>query len=291
VKVCLLCKQQFDSGDWHCPRCGYAPPQHGRFVQLAADLAQTGEGFSRDHFAELFQLENRSYWFRSRNRLLIWALRSYFPNASRLLEIGCGTGFVLWGFQQAFPHLQLHGGELFNEGLVFADQRLPGVTLLQMDARCIPYEMEFDVIGAFDMLEHVQEDEMVLSQMFHATRPGGGILVTVPQHPELWSVVDEQAFHKRRYSQRELVGKVERVGFHVMRTTSFVSLLLPLLLVSRLHRHITRANFNPLAEYNVSEALNEWLERVLDCERVAIGRGVSFPAGGSLLLIATRERQ
>jgi len=252
-------------------------------------LSHLEAGFSPDYFAELFQQEIGNYWFRSRNRLLIQVLQRFFPNASSLLEIGCGTGFVLLGFKQAFPHLQLYGSELFSEGLVFANQRLPGVTLLQMDARCIPYEMEFDVIGAFDVLEHIQEDEGVLSQMFHAVRPGGGILVTVPQHRFLWSVVDKHAFHKRRYSRRELVDKVERAGFHVIRTTSFVSLLLPFLLLSRLKRHITRANFNPLAEYNISKTLNEWLEKVLDLERVAIGRGISFPAGGSLLLIAIRK--
>jgi SAM-dependent methyltransferase len=254
-------------------------------------LSRREASFSPDYFAELFKQENRNYWFRSRNQLLIQSLRRFFPNASSLLEIGCGTGFVLLGFQQAFPHLRLYGGELFKEGLMYANQRLPGVTLFQMDARCIPYEMAFDVIGAFDVLEHIQEDEGVLSQMFHAVRPGGGILVTVPQHRFLWSIVDKQAFHKRRYSRQELVDKVERAGFHVLRTTSFVSLLLPVLLLSRLKRHITRAHFDPLAEYNISEPLNAWLEKVLGLERIAIGRGISFPAGGSLLLIAIREPQ
>lgn len=288
MKVCLSCSELSDSDDWRCPHCGFSPPRHGRVVQLTADLAQTDEGFSPDYFAEVFQLETGNYWFRSRNRLLLWALRSYFPDASRLLEIGCGTGFVLSGFQLAFPDLQLFGSELLTEGLAFADQRLPGATLLQMDARRIPYEMEFDVIGAFDVLEHVQEDELVLSEMFRATRPGGGILVTVPQHQFLWSIVDEHAFHKRRYSRRDLVSKVERAGFHVLRRTSFVSLLLPLLLLSRRRRQMTRANFNPLAEYNINETLNRGLERVLDLERFAIEKGVSFGAGGSLLLVASR---
>jgi hypothetical protein len=51
---------------------------------------------------------------------------------------------------------------------------------------------------------------------------------------------------------------------------------------------MTRANFNPLAEYNINETLNRGLERVLDLERFAIEKGVSFGAGGSLLLVASR---
>ena len=101
--------------------------------------------------------------------------------------------------------------------------------------------------------------------------------------------MDEHAFHRRRYSRQELVGKVRPAGFHVIRTTSFVSLLLPLLLLSRFKRHNTRANFNSMAEFDINERLNTSLEKTLDFERALIEKGVSFPAGGTLLLIAIRE--
>jgi SAM-dependent methyltransferase len=79
----------------------------------------------------------------------------------------------------------------------FAAERVPGVELFQMDARRFPFLEEFDLIGAFDMLEHVKEDEEVLSQMYQATRKGGGILLTVPHHPFLWSASDYLARHER----------------------------------------------------------------------------------------------
>jgi SAM-dependent methyltransferase len=103
-------------------------------------------------------------------RLIHWVLRHYFPQARNFLEIGCGTGFVLLGIQNAFPGLSLSGSELFGEGLTYAHDRLPHVPLFQMDARRIPFEDEFDVIGAFDVLEHIQEDENVLFQMAQATK-------------------------------------------------------------------------------------------------------------------------
>ena len=64
-----------------------------------------------------------------------------------------------------------------------------------MDARRIPFEDEFDVIGAFDVLEHIKEDEQVLVQMHRAVKSGGGIMLTVPQHMFLWSEQDVQAHH------------------------------------------------------------------------------------------------
>jgi SAM-dependent methyltransferase len=205
------------------------------------------------------------------------------------MEIGCGTGFVLSGISEALPTLTLAGSEVFSAGLAFAANRLPGVELFQMDARRIPFREEFDVIGAFDVLEHVQEDEEVLSQMHQAVRKGGGILVTVPHHPFLWSQVDDYARHARRYHARELKEKVSRAGFSVIRLTSFVSLLLPLLMLSRFKQRSNSAEFDPLFEFNISTLMNTTLERILAGERTLIRAGVSFPAGGSLLLVARRD--
>ena len=69
-----------------------------------------------------------------------------------------------------------------------------------MDARNIPFRDEFDVIGAFDVLEHIDEDVAVIDEVRKALRPGGGFLMSVPQHPALWSQQDERAFHVRRYT-------------------------------------------------------------------------------------------
>ena len=60
------------------------------------------------------------------------------------------------------------------------------------------------MIGAFDVLEHIADDELVLSQMHQAVRKGGGIILTVPQHSFLWSEIDEYSRHVRRYSVSEL---------------------------------------------------------------------------------------
>ena len=62
-----------------------------------------------------------------------------------------------------------------------------------------------------------------------ALRPGGGFFVTVPQHPALWSPQDEHAHHVRRYGGRDLRRQGRGGGFEVLRMTSFVSLLLPMM--------------------------------------------------------------
>lgn len=291
--ICLACGARFDMArpdlsSWTCPSCGQYPEIHDGFLTFAPTLAHENEGFAEDDFARLATVEADSFWFRSRNRLIAWAVQTYFPTAQSFLEIGCGTAFVLSGIRHAFPHLRLAGSEIFTRGLGFARERLPDVPLFQMDARQIPFEGAFDVIGAFDVLEHVNEDEQILAQLHQAVKPGGGIIVSVPQHPLLWNIVDEFSHHKRRYTRGDLVAKVRRAGFRVRCATSFMSLLLPVLLLSRLRQPKSVEQFDPMSEVRIGRLANTLLEQVMTVERQLIRQGISLPAGGSLLLVAER---
>ena len=266
--------------------CGFAPSQQDGFTLLAPDLARSGDGFNPDIFSELAMLEASNFWFRARNQLIIWAMRKYFPQMQRYLEIGCGTGFVLAGVAEAYPLARVTGSEIFSAGLPYALARVPNAELLQMDARKISYEDEFDVIGAFDVLEHIEEDDVVLEEMLRALRPGGGIILTVPQHPQLWSSQDEFACHVRRYRVGELREKVRRLGFRVTFETSFVSLLLPAMAASRLVQKTKQTPSDEMAELHLPRSLNSIFEVMMNVERFFIRMGMRFPVGGSGFLVA-----
>jgi SAM-dependent methyltransferase len=287
MKRCLACGALFEGDGWKCPRCGYQPALCNEIYQFTQEPPDIHVGFKPEYFARLAKTEESNFWFRARNELIQWALRNYFPDAKSFFEVGCGTGFVLAGIHEKFPRMRLAGSEIFVDGLVIAKARLPSVELYQMDARRIPLEREFDVVGAFDVLEHIIEDENVLVQMFNAARPGGGLLVTVPQHPFLWSASDQYAMHQRRYNRTELRSKVESAGFQIQRITSFNSLLLPLMIWSRLQQKRDH-DFQPWREFEIGPALNKTLESILKFERMVIKTGASFPAGGSLLLVGRK---
>lgn len=289
MKRCLGCDARFDAPGWTCQECGYAPVHRCGYPAFAPRLAEANDGFAPGYFEKLAELEAGSFWFRSRNRLLMWALRRYFPRSQSLLEVGCGTGFVLMACRQAFPELTLVGSDVYSEGFAFAERRVPGAQLAQMDACRLPFYDEFDVIGAFDVIEHIEDDTLALTEMFRAVKPGGGLMVTVPQHPALWSVRDEYAFHKRRYRRDSLRNAVKRAGFRPIYATSFVSFLLPLMLLSRLRARWAPADYDPHVEYPSNPSLNAALEKVMDLEVAAIQRGLSLPLGGSLLMVAIRE--
>ncbi|SPF51406.1 Generic methyltransferase [Syntrophobacter sp. SbD1] len=241
--------------------------------------------FPQEAFARLAEVEAGSFWFRARNELIVWALGNFFPNAGSFLEVGCGTGFVLSGVAKAYPEMLLFGSEVYRTGLSFAASRVPRAQLVQMDAREIPFDEHFDAIGAFDVLEHIEEDKATLCQIRKALSPGGGLLLTVPQHTWLWSTLDELAGHVRRYETDDLHAKLISAGFEILLSTSFVSLLLPAMLLSRFCK---RNDESPQAELKLNPSLDKVLETILRFENRLIHRGIEFPLGGSRLIAARR---
>lgn len=260
------------------------------FPSFVPEQATVRSEYKIEHYDALAELEEKNFWFLARNKLLVWAVNQYFPKANKYCEVGCGTGFVLAGFNHAFPQMQLSGSEIFVEGLRYAAKRVDTAELFQMDARNIPFSNEFELMGAFDVLEHIEEDERVLSQLFQATQPGGGIILTVPQHDFLWSYQDEAACHVRRYSAKDLTHKVIEAGFNMIRVSSFVSLLLPLMMASRLMKRGPQADYDPQAELRLGRVANFLLGSVMDAEIALIRAGINFPAGGSLVLLAQKPQ-
>ncbi|MCW5299427.1 class I SAM-dependent methyltransferase [Herbaspirillum lusitanum] len=285
--VCPVCSEELEDEGKLCGTCKFSVATREGFATWAPELADHNSGFRAEYFSDLAQVESAHFWFRARNALIIWALKTYFPNFHSLLEVGCGSGFVLSGIAAAFPHARLVGSEIFVAGLEVASSRIPGAELVQMDARKLPYVDEFDVVTAFDVIEHIDEDVTVLQNFFRAVKPGGGCIITVPQHKWLWSPVDEEACHKRRYTAAELHGKMEAAGFKILRTTSFVALLLPLMLTSRL-RDKRVGKSGGVDSLRMNKTLNSLLETILNLERRAINAGLNWPLGGSRLVVAQK---
>jgi SAM-dependent methyltransferase len=286
---CLVCGGLSGASCFSCPSCGASPAIIDGFEAYAPEYAHGGGGFEPSLFATFARLEERNFWFRARNRLILWALGKYAPDFGSFLEVGCGTGFVLSAIRARFPGRTLTGGEIFLDGLSIAAKRLPGVRLMQMDARQIPFADEFDALGAFDVIEHIDEAELALAQIRKALKPGGIAIITVPQHAWLWSPADEYAGHKRRYSAAEIERAVKSAGFRLLRSTSFVTSLLPALMLSCLLKKYLRRKFAPLYELYISQPLNTLLETILNIEISSISSGLSYPVGGSRLVVAAKE--
>jgi SAM-dependent methyltransferase len=254
---------------------------------FAPDLADTVSGFDPKLFDRLSELEATYFWFVARNELIVGLANKFFPRARRFLEIGCGNGAVLGALAKSRSWERLVGSELQPAGLDFARKRLPSeVECVQMDARDIPAVGIFDLTGAFDVIEHIADDEGVLRGLRAATQTGGGTIIAVPQHPWLWSRADDIAHHQRRYRRGELEAKLQRNGFEVLFSSSYTALLLPLMAASRFVSRGNEQGADDFHEFRLNRYVNKAFTAILRAEVRMTLAGFSWPVGGSRVVVA-----
>jgi SAM-dependent methyltransferase len=252
--------------------------------------------YDAGQFAPLFAAEDRHAWFRARNRCIAAATR-LIPNVDALgdiIEHGCGTGFVLRELKRLFPRANITGTDLFAEGLAMARQRFPG-PLLQTDVLRCEFREAFDLIGFFDVLEHLDDAGQALRALRAQLRTGGSLLLTVPAHQVLWSDYDVAAGHRLRYSRRQLEARLVEAGFQVLYATEFMLPLFPLMLVrrrllwGRARQQADETGALMHRELQINPVLNRLLEWALRPEPWFIKRRMRLPAGTSILALATKS--
>lgn len=261
----------------------------------APDFAYESDNFNPEDFQKLYKYESNNFWFKARNELIDLLFKRYVKekNPIKFLEIGCGTGFVINRLSKN-ENVVCFGAELHLKGLKIAKERLPQCEFVQMNALNIPYENEFHVVGAFDVIEHIEDDVKVIEQVNKALRKDGIFLINVPQHMWLWSSQDDAGFHKRRYSKKEMTGKLIDSGFEILYATSFVFLLLPFMIVSRLRFKKQKSDSKKesnFSEFEIPEFLNRFFEFMLNLERVFHRLKIRLPIGGSLVVVARKKSE
>lgn len=235
-----------------------------------------------------------SFWVSSRNRLFKSIVHRYRSpkGKTEFLEIGCGTGDFI---RQIVEHddFEITGSEVYLKGLVYARKNLPGVEFVQFDVTQGRIGEQFDMIVAFDVLEHIDNDLAAISNISQMLRKDGVLVISVPQHMFMWGELDEIVKHKRRYSRNELVGKLEQHGLDIARCTSFVFTLFPVMYISRLldkGRDKYQSDEAALAKrVTFSRVLNWLLDRFMRLDEALIRVGFSLPFGGTLLVVARKK--
>lgn len=236
--------------------------------------------FSPERRDELATIEQSHFWFSPRDKLVEKCIARLLPNRCNIIELGCGTGRTL-------PILMRHaqslvGVEAYSESLAVAAERATGATLLRADVTQIPLGgSQFDLAVALDVLEHVEPMAFLL-EAGRLVRDGGVLLLTVPADPRLWSVRDERAGHRCRYTVAQLQNELASTGWQWGGHTYYQFLLYPAMLLSRvvLKGRGTIERQPP----NWMNVLFGWLNRV---EVAALSRA-QLPWGSSIVMWARK---
>lgn len=172
------------------------------------------------------EVEDRHFWFASRSALIRKELGRALGGlrGRSVLDIGCGTGFVLGDLEHA--GMVPTGCDMHQVWLDFARKRTTG-KLICGDANELPAG-EYDSALLCDVIEHTTDDAAMLAIGKRAVRPGGVVLVTVPAHKWLWTVLDDVSGHKRRYTRAQVEDLFVRAGFTDVRAVYFNRLLMPI---------------------------------------------------------------
>jgi len=222
------------------------------------------------------------WWYRARADLLRTALGSYVVDAERVLDVGSADGPSV-GWLQASGRttaLDIDPRGLGPGGVCGSALRLP------FRSGC------FDVVAAFDVLEHCEPEPVAVAELARVLAPGGRLLLSVPAYQWAWSDFDEENGHHRRYTRRRLVRAVEGAGLKVERTTYAFTSVFPFFAAERLLRRVRRrqgpdapADIVSLPE--VSPLVERMLLRLAGLDQALLGRR-DLPFGSSVLLAASK---
>jgi SAM-dependent methyltransferase len=237
-------------------------------------------------YEQMAELDERHWWYRARREVLAALIRRVVrpPVGAAILEIGCGTGHNL-------PMLgtfgQVDALELDEASRAHAERRL-GREIMSAplpELAGVP-ERHYDLVGAFDVIEHIDDDRAALTSIATTLKPGGKFVMTVPAHPWMWSAHDVVNHHKRRYSKQALKALIEGSPLRLDAVGYFNSLLFPAAVAERV---ASKLRGKDEADLKLPPTpLNTALERTFAAERHLVGR-VPLPPGLSLYAIASMQ--
>lgn len=188
------------------------------------------------------KVERRHWWFRGRRDVVARVLEQQLSAGASLLDVGCGTGFVLERLAERYDVTGLEPDESVRAR---AHPSIAGRILAgSSEDLSTVHGRTFDAVLMLDVLEHVDDDVAALQHVAAALRPGGLLLVTVPANPRLWSQHDVLNEHRRRYTPGALADAMRAAGYHVVHLTHINSRLYPLAWV---HRITARSTMGALA--------------------------------------------
>lgn len=240
------------------------------------------------YYGEYAQIEAVHWWFES-PRAIFGTLLRQLPLApdALLLDLGCGTGANL---NLLSRYGRVNGLDRGAAAARYARNRTQ-VPVLRGDVRSLPVRSStVDLVTAFDLIEHIDDDRACVGEMARVLRPGGHVLVTVPAFPWMWGRQDVISHHKRRYRARDFAQLFVMAGLRIRRLTYLNTFLFPVVAAVRLARRVfPEKNTELMSDFSMTKPgrVNDLLAKLFSLEAPLIAR-VNLPLGVSLLCVAER---
>jgi len=200
-----------------------------------------------------------------------------------ICDFGCSTGYMLNELDKAKPDSTLIGVDIIESGLIKLHKRNPNYLLFKFDITHIPFPNDFlDFIVCLNVLEHIEDDELVIKEFKRILKPEGVMCLVVPYGDKLFDYYDEACMHVRRYAKKELTKKLKNAGLQVVKHGFLNSIMyLPFSIKKRRNIRLNKDNDKDLME-SISEDINissSSLMRALFKLDYCVSKTLKFPFG------------
>jgi SAM-dependent methyltransferase len=244
----------------------------------------------KEFYSEYFAIEDRHWWFLGRRRIFFEVLDRHLPapssGSAKILDVGCGTGTMLGHLER---YGEVVGVDADEEAIRFCHERgVENARLLEIDR--LPFDdASFDLVTAFDVLEHIRDDAQTLEEIRRVLRPGGMLLAAVPAHPWLWGAQDEISHHERRYTKAQLRDRIDDADLDLQQLSYFNTILFGPIAAIRLARRLGPSAKELRSDFEMTKdgRMNGLLARVLGSEARWVAT-TGLPFGISLLALARK---
>lgn len=278
----------------YCPVCPFAGIKETsgmwNFLTSKTDTNETDVYYDPEGFMTLYGHEENHFWFASRIKIIKQLFDQYIPKTKHLLEIGAGTCQVANALKQAGYQVSISD---VHQAPLQSATRYEFEYRYRFDLLNNPLRESFDAVGMFDVLEHIEQEEKALKNVYDLLKPGGILILTVPAHEWLWNHGDKLARHKRRYTLNTLRDQVTKTGLKILNANYFFRSLVPLLalraLISRVLKPRYATNKTPIGLF-VHPWINKTLMSMLSLE-TRFFFSIPIPFGGSIWLVAQKPNQ
>ena len=243
----------------------------------------------KDYYKKYYQLEREHWWFRIREKIIIQKIENEIGQKKlKILNVGSSTHRSSEALSQFGKVTSV---EYDEECCDFVRNKLHQ-EVLNNSATDLPFEDDtFDMVCAFDVIEHIEDDKLAVKEMERVCKNKTGILFfTVPTYQSLWSVHDEINHHFRRYKMKELVKLANSEDDFIVRTY-FNFLLFPLIYLFRQFSKIRVKSYekSDFENLNPKSVLNRVFAIVFNIESRIINY-VNFPFGVSAMIMYSNNK-
>ncbi len=254
-------------------------------------LAETQVSFPADGHARNAEVEDRSFWFNCRNKVITSMIQKVMGRPRSFVDVGGGTGTVANAIAKMGVPVALI--EPIQSGCFHAASKGTLTVVNSTLSECAFPAEAFEAAGLFDVLEHLEQESTVLAEVKRVIAHNGYLVITVPAYQSLWSSADVAARHYRRYSLTQATGLLRANGFEpIYATYFFMPLVLPIVLFRSLK---TRFGLGSKAEHSQELVASPFMSFVMrlftEVELFCMKMKFPIPFGSSVLVVARSRHQ